>query len=38
MNLGLLIGSVFCLHEEVGIVRIAGVFLILAGIILVSRS
>ena len=35
LYLGLLIGSIFWLHEEVGMVRIAGVFLILAGIVLV---
>lgn len=38
LYVGLLMGSVLWLHEGVGLVRITGVFLILAGIILVSRS
>lgn len=35
---GLLIGSAFWLHEDIGVMRVAGVFLILAGILFVSRS
>lgn len=38
LYLGVLVGSVFWLHEQIGIVRIVGIFLIMAGIILVSRS
>lgn len=38
LYVGLLIGSALWLHEEVGIMRVAGVFLILAGILIVSRS
>ena len=35
---GFLIGSAFWLHEDVGVMRVPGVFLILAGILIVSRS
>lgn len=34
---GLLFGSVFLLHESIGVVRLVGIFLILTGIFLVSR-
>ncbi len=38
LYLGLLFGSIFWLHEGISVTRIAGIFLILIGIILASRS
>lgn len=38
LYIGLLIGSILWLQEGIGVMRISGVFLILIGIILVSRS